>query len=212
MRSANYLYIPLVMLSLWTLAPLPVCGQGSQPETDREVRQRTVKDFTLPDLQGKPHTPAEWKERKAVVLVFLNTECPVCNFYAPELGRLAKALRAENVLLLGVHPDPYLTVEDARKHAEEYRLGFPILMDPRQVLAAATGVTRTPEVVVLSPGGELRYRGRIDDRYSADGKRREEPRTRDLAEAVKAVVEGKEPVAAQTKAFGCPLPPPKGKQ
>lgn len=44
------------------------------------------------------------------------------------------------------------------------------------------------------------YRGRIDDRYTADGVRREEPTTRDLEAALTAVVAGKKPPAAETAA------------
>ena len=206
MRSAQYLG---AVLLAWLALP---AAAVDKPADGSAVPRRVVKDFSLPDLQGKLHTPAEWKDRKAVVLVFLATECPVCNGYAPELGRLMKSFASENVLLMGVHPDPELTADEARQHAREYQLGFTLLLDPRQVLAGAAGAHVTPEAVVLSPTGEVRYRGRIDDRYSAEGKRRDEPRTHDLAEAVQAVLAGKDPAAAETKAFGCPLPPlPKGK-
>jgi hypothetical protein len=62
--------------------------------------------------------------------------------------------------------------------------------------------------VVLAPSGQVLYRGRIDDLYTLDGTRREAPRTRDLEEAIQAVLAGKPPPVAQTKAFGCPLPEP----
>ena len=62
--------------------------------------------------------------------------------------------------------------------------------------------------VVLAPSGRVLYRGRIDDLYTLDGKRRDAPTTRDLEEAIKAVLAGKPPPVARTKAFGCPLPPP----
>jgi hypothetical protein len=65
-----------------------------------------------------------------------------------------------------------------------------------------------PEAVVLSPQGRILYRGRIDDRYTADGIRREVPTSRDLEAALTAVVAGKQPPVARTKAFGCPLPEP----
>jgi hypothetical protein len=87
---------------------------------------------------------------------------------------------------------------------------MPLLLDPRHVLPAQTGVTRVPEAVVLTAGGEVRYRGRVDDKYSLDGRRRDEPRTKDLESAIGAVLAGKTPDPSQTKAFGCPLPAPAG--
>jgi hypothetical protein len=112
------------------------------------------------------------------------------------------------VLFYGVHPDPDVTAELASKHAAEYRLPFAVLLDPTQGVARQAGVTVVPEAVVLSPKGQVLYRGRIDDLYTAEGKRREVPKTRDLDEALRAVLDGKAPPVAQTKAYGCPLPQP----
>jgi peroxiredoxin len=166
-----------------------------------------VREFSLPDTKGQKHSPAEWKDQKAVVLIFLATECPASNSYAPEYVRLEKAFHAKGVRIYGVHPDPDVTAKAAAEHAHEYHLTFPILLDPTQGLAKQTGVAVTPEAVVLSPTGQVLYRGRIDDRYLLDGKRKDVAQTRDLEAALTAVVAGKKPPVAETKAYGCPLPP-----
>jgi peroxiredoxin len=170
---------------------------------------RQVGDFALRDSQGRTHTPKDWRDRKAVVLFFLGTECPVANGYAPEMARLAKTYGAKGVAFLGVHTDPDVTAEAAGRHAAEYGLPFAVLLDPDQVLARAAGVRVVPEAVVLSPAGKVLYRGRIDDRYAPDGKRRDEPRTRDVETALEAVLAGKAPAVAETRAYGCPLPAPR---
>ncbi len=160
------------------------------------------------DCAGKEHRAADWKDAKAVVVFFLNTECPVANFYAPEMAALAKGAHDRGVIVLGVYPDPYVDAATGRKHGAEYRLGFPCLLDPKQTLAKSLGVVVTPEVAVLSPKGELLYRGRIDDRFNTSGKRRTEPTVRDLRDALEAVLAGKPVATPRTKAFGCPLPRP----
>src|SRR5207249_4672007 len=43
-----------------------------------------LKNLELSDIRGQKHTLAGWRDRKAVVLFFLSTECPVSNGYAPE--------------------------------------------------------------------------------------------------------------------------------
>src|SRR5262249_43195078 len=129
-------------------------------------------------------------------------------FYAPECSRLAKAFADKGVAFYGIHPDPDLTAEAAARHAADYRIAFPVLLDPTQVVTRQTGVERVPSAVVLSPDGDGLYRGRGADRSTADGVRREVPTTHDLEDALKAVTEGKAPPVAQTKAFGCPLPEP----
>src|SRR5262249_53181687 len=139
-----------------------------------------IVDFALKDAQGKEHTPADWKGKKAVVFLFLAPDCPVSNFYCPEYIRLSKMFAEKGVLFCGVHADPSVTADDAARHATEYRLPLPVLLDPTHALARPAGATVTPQAVLLSPQGRLLYRGRIDDRYNARGVRREVATTREL--------------------------------
>lgn len=199
MRSLSFLSL-LLSLSLATELCAELCAEPS-PASRVEV--------SLTDTEGKRRTQAEWKGKKAVVLLFLGAECPVSNGYAPEFERLASKYSKQGILVWGLHPDPDITAEIARKHAGEYRLSFPILLDPEQRVARSAGVEVTPEAVVLTPTGEILYRGRIDDRYSAGGKRRDEPTTRDLLNALEAVLAGKSPEVPYRKAHGCPLPAPR---
>ena len=165
--------------------------------------------FSLNDAQGATHTFAECKGAKCTLLLFIDTECPVSNFYTPQMQRWAAKYGPRGVTCFGVHSNPATTTAAAAQHAKEYGLKFPVLIDPAQQLAQAAGVRVTPEAVVISPQGKVLYRGRLDDRYSLDGKRRDEPRQRDLEAAVDAVLAGREPEVRETKAFGCPLPKPK---
>jgi peroxiredoxin len=168
-----------------------------------------VKDFALPDTSGNKHTQEEWKGKKAVVMLFLGVDCPVSNFYCPEYARLVKAFTPAKVAFYGIHPDPYVTNQEAIEHAREYQLAFPIILDPRHLVTRQAGVQIVPQAVVLSPEGRILYRGRIDDRYNADGIRREKPQSRDLENALKAIIAGNKPPVAQTQPFGCPIPPPR---
>lgn len=185
---------------------LLLCG-GARPHAG-EKSLGTVKDFSLADVRGRPHTTSAWKDKKAVVLLFLGTECPVSNGYSPEYRRLAEVYARKGTLFYGVHPDPDVSADIAAKHAADFRLAFPILLDPTQAVAKQAGVKVVPEAVLLSAKGQILYRGRIDDLYTVDGRRREEPKSRDLEEALKAVLAGKSPLVAETRAFGCPLPLP----
>jgi len=165
-----------------------------------------VDQFQLLDSAGAAVTQAAWQDATAVVLIFLGTECPVSNGYAPEIARLRTDYSRRGVRFFGVHSDPDVTAETARKHADEYGLTMPILLDPTQALARPTRVTIMPESVVLLPDGQVVYRGRIDDRYPESGQRRLEATRRDLSDAITAVLAGKKPSPSTTKAFGCPLP------
>lgn len=165
-----------------------------------------IGDYELADVDGKPRTAAAWKDAKAVVYCFLGTECPVSNGYAPQMQRLADKYAAQGVTFVGVYVEPTVTADEAKKHGEEYALKFVRLVDPKQTLVAAAGVLRMPTMVVARTDGAIAYRGRIDDRWSPEGKRRDVPRTRELEDALEAVLADKSPPVAETPTFGCPVP------
>ena len=175
---------------------------GDNPPAAGRVRQ-----FSLQDPLGNTHTAHDWQKAKAVVVLFLATDCPISNAYAPLMAKLAKEFGPRDVWFGGVYCDPDVTAATAAKHASDFGLPFPVLLDPQQVLARQTGARVTPEAVVLRADGEIVYRGRIDDLYAVIGKRRPQPTTRELADAIEAVLAGKRPATVETKANGCPLPP-----
>ena len=63
--------------------------------------------------------------------------------------------------------------------------------------------TVTPEAVVLGKGGEVLYRGRIDDNYLAFGKKRSAARQHDLSDALDAIAAGQTVKEKETQAIGC---------
>jgi len=162
--------------------------------------------FSLHDINGAPHTIAEWSDHPAIVLFFIATDCPVSNRYAPEMTRLAREFGQRGFLFFGIHADPEATVASVAKHAAEYGLPFPVMLDPDQVVARQAGARVTPQAVVVSPDGQVFYRGRIDDRYTPDGRERPEARVRDLKSALEAILADESPKIALTQPFGCPIP------
>lgn len=135
------------------------------------------------------------------LMFFVGAECPVSNFYAPDIQRIGEDWRSRGGIVWLVYAEPGLSAEDAGAHARRYGLTGTIILDVHRSLAAAHGVTRLPTAVVPDV-----YRGRIDDRFSPEGKRRDVPRTRDLEDALTALAAGRAPAVRETPVFGCPLP------
>jgi len=165
----------------------------------------TLPQFSLTDTAGRVHTPAEWSGTHAVVLVFVSTDCPLSNRYVPELKRLEAAYRPRGVAFYAVQGDATIAEEEVRRHAREFAYTFPYLLDPSEMLASFTGATATPEVAVLSPRGEIRYLGRIDNRLEDYGKERVQVTEFDLKDALEAVLAGKPVARPRTKALGCAI-------
>src|ERR1022692_3323650 len=111
--------------------------------------------FQLPDTEGVRHTSAEFRQSKAVVFAFVPADGPMANGYAGTLARLYAAYAPRGVSFYGVDSDPEVS-------ARRLGLPFPVLLDRRRQLARLAGAKSTPEVAVLSPAGEVLYRGRVD--------------------------------------------------
>src|ERR1043165_7784177 len=67
----------------------------------------------------RPLAPA----RAANVVVFVTTECPVANRYAPEIQRICAAYSPKGVDCLLIYEDVGVTVDAVRKHRAEFRYG-----------------------------------------------------------------------------------------
>lgn len=155
------------------------------------------------DVKGTPRRPLDLDGAPAAVFLFVATDCPISNSYAPEINRLSAEYAKVRFYL--VYPDRELTDDAARKHAADYGYPCPALLDPRHEWVARFRPKVTPEAVVVGPGGTVLYRGRIDDKWLDYGKARTEPNTHDLRAALDAICAGKVPAVGETKAIGCPV-------
>jgi thiol-disulfide isomerase/thioredoxin len=159
------------------------------------------------DLAGKAVNPLVLPPgRVATVLVFTTTDCPISNRYAPEIHSLAAKFQKQGIVFTMVYPVGTDTTAVIREHVKKFGYAMPVVRDTAQELVTHTGVTVTPEVAVIGGGGQVLYRGRIDDRYLDFGKDRPQPTERSLELALDAIVQGKPVAVRETQAVGCFLP------
>jgi len=159
----------------------------------------------LRDTQGRLHTSAEWNGAKAILLFFVTTDCPVANSYVPEMNRIAATYAARGVRVFAVQSDTTIQDADVARYAQDYHYGFPLLLDPTQVLVRLANAIITPQAAVLSPEGKVLYLGRIDDRVADFGKQRFQATRQDLREALDEVLAGKPVAHPLTKSIGCAI-------
>lgn len=189
-----------ILAVLCVLAGSAFAGENIKPDT-----------LEIPGADGKPIRPfATHPDRKAIALLFITLDCPISNAYAPEVQRIVKEYEARGLALFLVHSDADLTAADAKKHATEFGLNAPILIDGTSSLAKFSGAHVTPEVALFSPDGTLKYLGRIDDRYVDFGKKRAEPTRRDFRIALDEMLAGKPVSVQRAPAIGCFIPNTEG--
>ena len=144
---------------------------------------------------------------KGLVLIFISTDCPVSNRYAPEIQRLSQEFGPKGLEFRLVYPNADETAEVARKHLADFKYQIPALIDHEHRLVKAAGVHTTPESAVYVAGQGWVYHGRIDDRDVELGKMRPQAHQRDLHEVLEAIAGGQKVSPHATVAVGCTIAP-----
>lgn len=181
-------------------------GSGDAAEVATPGAERAAgTDAALVDLAGRPADPFA-EGAAATVLLFVRTDCPISNRYAPEVRRIRSDFAGRGVSFHLVYADPTEPVAAIRGSLDELDLTIPALRDPEHRMVARVGATVTPEVAVFDGDRRLVYRGRIDDRWASLGRPRAAPTRRDLAEVLAALVEGERLEPRTTRAVGCFIP------
>ena len=157
-------------------------------------------DFQLTTLDGKTFSLASAaKANKAVVLIWISTQCPYSNAYNAQMKEMANAYSSKGVLFVGINSNKTEDAEKAIAHAKKNGHTFPIMKDPSNRIADLYDAQRTPEVYVVDSTGKLRYHGRItEDHEDASS-------SPDLKNALDELLSGKTVSKTVTKAFGCTI-------
>jgi peroxiredoxin len=158
--------------------------------------------FSLTTLDGQAFTLAEAaRSHKAVVVMFIATQCPYSNAYNDRMRDMAAAYAKRGVLFVGINSNKTEPAEEVASHAKKHGFAFPLMKDPENKVADLYDARHTPEIYVVDSQGILRYHGRIDENY-------ENPAgvtSPDLKNALEEMLAGKPVQKAETKAFGCSI-------
>jgi len=158
----------------------------------------------LPATDGKSYDPLAAGGKKAVVLLFVSPFCSTTRAFMKEINQIAADYRDRAMVYL-VHSDSEITPEVALEHAILSEVKATVLIDKEQKLAKQVRATVTPEAVVLTSEAALLYKGRINDLYLGPTKRQRSATTKDLRDALDAILVGKPLPAPQHEAQGCKI-------
>src|ERR1700687_262065 len=127
-------HLPLCVVALISVAGI-VYGSDREATAIPPIGTR-IGDFSLPRAaDGQKWSLAEnGRNARAVVVLFLGTECPVSNSYAPTLAALHRVYSPKGVVFVGVNSNQQDDVAEVARHAKEYALPFPVLKDNRSTL------------------------------------------------------------------------------
>ncbi|MGM0497578.1 MAG: thioredoxin family protein, partial [Bacteroidota bacterium] len=166
-------------------------------------------NFNLKNVDETHVSLSDYSEKEGVIVIFTCNHCPYAQAYEQRIIDIDKKFASKGYPVIAISPnDPELVPEDSfenmQKRAKNKNYPFPYLIDQEQEVYKDYGATRTPHVFVLENEGEkftVQYIGTIDDNY----KNPDKVKKTYLADAVNALLKGKEPNPEKTKAIGCTI-------
>ncbi len=174
------------------------------PSTMSELGTQ-APDFSLPDFNGKTFSLADFKEKPALLIMFICNHCPYVKHIRQELGKFYQVYRSKELAVVGINSNDIKNYPDdspakMKTMAAENNWQFPYLLDEAQAIAKKYRAACTPDFFLYDSERKLRYRGQFDDSRPDSGK----PLTgKDLRAAVDAVLTGKPVSKDQKPSMGC---------
>ncbi|MEO8377145.1 MAG: thioredoxin family protein [Candidatus Sumerlaeota bacterium] len=169
--------------------------------------QSAAPDFSLKSTDGKNVSLSDFKDKAALVVVFICNHCPYVKFIDEGLVKFANDYADKSVGIVAINSNdvekyPLDSFEKMIEEKEKSGYPFLYLYDETQQVAKAYQAACTPDFYVFDKERKLRYRGQFDD---------SRPRTevpapvtgKDLREAVDAVLAGNAPSSTQKPSIGC---------
>ncbi|MBK8915675.1 MAG: redoxin domain-containing protein [Phycisphaerales bacterium] len=181
-----------------------VLAVGAVALADKEGEKKAAKGaevgkaapaFELTGADGKTYKLSDFAD-KVVVLEWLSKDCPFSNDSQGHLTKMLalQAKYADKVTWLGVDSHHAHTAADNQQYAKEFKINYPILMDTDGKVGHAYGAKTTPHIFIINKG-TLVYAGAPRDRKDENRQY--------AADAIDALLAGKDVPLAKTESWGC---------
>ena len=133
---------------------LAVSGNSSY-----EIGQQ-APDFEIKSLNGELHTLTSLKSKGYVLLVFWATECVYCYAHVADFKKLHQQYAENGLTLAAINIGGEYDLE-VKEYVNDNELNYLVLSNRLKNLdvAEAYHVIGTPTLVLVSPQGEIVYRG-----------------------------------------------------
>ncbi|RLS40495.1 MAG: thioredoxin family protein [Planctomycetota bacterium] len=162
-------------------------------------------DFSLPNVDGKTVSLADFQGKAGLLVVFMCNHCPFVIHVRSQLAQFAKEYSDKGLGIVGISSNDVVEYPQDGPEAmkvEHASAGyvFPYLYDATQSVAKAYRAACTPDFFLFDRDLRLVYRGQFDD---------SRPKTdipvtgSDLRSAADALLAGMPVVADQKPSIGC---------
>lgn len=172
-----------------------------------QVSAQRAEDFRLKDaVSGSEFVLGAQADARAVVLIFTSLNCPFSKLYEERIVQLHQQFSNQGFVFALINPhfgmEEEETAENMKARASERNMRFPFLMDGDQNVTKQFGITKLPEVVVVTPsptGFAIAYRGAIDNNPQVAAN----ASLKYLENALTSISNRRNPSPASTRPVGC---------
>jgi peroxiredoxin len=171
--------------------------------------EKPVKDFTLKNIDGKMLSLSQFPKAKGFIIIFTCNHCPFAKLYPERLNQLNAKYKLLGVPLIAISStDTIMYEEDTYpkmiSKAKKEHFNFPYLFDELQTVAKNFNAQKTPHAFIIWKENNkwlVKYNGAVDD----NGMEPEKVSTHYVADAVDALLKGKQVDIKETKSIGCQI-------
>lgn len=108
-------------------------------------------DFSLPDINGKPHKLSHYRGKWVVVNVWA-TWCPPCLREIPDLAAFYKQHKDTDAVVLGVNYED-IEIDELKNFVKDFRIPYPILVAKPGVEKFFGPLASFPVSIIYNPQG-----------------------------------------------------------
>lgn len=163
----------------------------------------TVDNFSLNNERMEKISLEQFKDKKAVVVLFTSSNCVWSVRYEERIQKLYDTFKNKEVAFLAINSnDPGMLNKAGKNKRTTNPFPFPYLLDEDQTVAKMFKATKNPEVFVLTYDGaafQVKFQGMIDDNPLDSGSAKNQY----LSEALIAVNSNQDLAEAFVRPSGC---------
>lgn len=167
---------------------------------------QNLNELTATDaVTGKTMNLGSMTSGKGLVLIFHSLNCPFAKLYESRIKALKTTFQNQGIAFALINPEVGTSETEQtplRSYIDQSGLNMSYLIDAGQAWTKVFGITKIPEVIVLTPGEnglKITYRGGIDNNPQSESAVSE----RHLERALNQILKGEVPTPAQVRAVGC---------
>lgn len=138
----------------------------------------------------------QFTDKKALIFIFMSSKCPCSNSHVSEVKSLQK--KYSDFTFFIVHSNVNEEIEFSKKYFASLELPITVLQDSEAKLADTLKAYKTPHSFVVSPKGEILYKGGVTNSNTA-----EKADKHYLAEALEDIQNIRPVKITEAKALGC---------